>query len=101
MGTLGTVRTMGNGKNFYKNFDERREISIGALGAIGTMGTIGTMGAIGNLRTIYRNYGIWKTSLSTLMKIEKYLQELLKLWELLELWSMGIGTKEIIEIMVL
>ena len=43
------------GKNFYKNFDESKEISIGA---IGTMGTIGTMGAIGNLRTIYRNYGI-------------------------------------------
>ena len=38
---------------------------------------------------------------STLMKIEKYLQELLKLWELLELWSMGIGTKGIIEIMIL
>ena len=38
--------------------------------------------------------------LRTLMKIEKYLQELLKLWELLELWSMGIGTKGIMEIMV-
>ena len=84
--------------------DECREISIGTLGGIwttGTMGTIGTMGAIGNLRTIYRNYGKWKTSLRTLMKIEKYLQELLKLWELLELWSMGIGTKGIMEIMVL
>ena len=59
------------------------------------------MGAIANLRIIYRNYGKSKTSLRTLMKIEKYLQELLKLWQLLELWSMGIGTKEIIEIMVL
>ena len=92
---------MENGKNFYKNFDESREISIETLGAIGSMGTIGTMGAIGNLRSIYRNYGKCQTSLRTLMKIEKYLQELLKLWELLELWSMGIGTKGIIEIMIL
>ena len=28
------------GKNFYKNFDESREISIRTVGAIGTIGTI-------------------------------------------------------------
>ena len=58
MGTLGTVRTMGNGKNFYKNFDERREISKGAIGAIVTMGT----------RTMENG----KTSVRTLMKVKKY-----------------------------
>ena len=31
------------GKNFYKNFDESREISIRTVGAIGTIGTIGTI----------------------------------------------------------
>jgi hypothetical protein len=31
------------GKNFYKNFDESREISMRTVGPIGIMGTIGTM----------------------------------------------------------
>ena len=38
MGTIGTLRTdetigtMGNGENFYKNFDKSREMSTGTIG---------------------------------------------------------------------
>ena len=68
----GNYRNYEKRKNFYKDFDESREISIG---------------------TIYRscmNYGTFgtfengKTSLRTLMKVEK---NLLELWELCELWA--------------
>ena len=68
---MGTIETFGkNGKNFYRNLDESREISIGTIGAIETIGTMGYMGNIrtkrakGNLGTTYgnsRNYGhYWK-----------------------------------------
>ena len=66
---------MENGKNFYKNFDESRAIStgtIGAIGTIGTMGTIGNLGIVGTMGTI-RTMENGKTSLRTLMKVEKYL----------------------------
>jgi PDZ domain-containing secreted protein len=39
--------TMEHVKNFHKNFDESREIFIGATGTIGTMGTIGAIGNFG------------------------------------------------------
>ena len=44
--------------NFCKNFDESRDISVGAIGAIGTMGTIGTMETME------------ETFIITLMKVE-------------------------------
>ena len=49
---MGNIGTMENGKNFYKNFDESREISIGTIGTIGTMCTIGTMGTLLTVGTI-------------------------------------------------
>ena len=42
------------------------------MGAIGTMGAVGNSGPIGTMGTIENG----KTSLRTLMKVEKYLQEL-------------------------
>ena len=30
-------------KNFYRNFDESRKMSIGSIGAIGTIGSMGTI----------------------------------------------------------
>ena len=69
---------MENVKNFFKNFDEGREISIGAAGTVGTMGTIGAIGNfgfIGNMGFI-RTMGTMengKISFRTLMKVEKYL----------------------------
>ena len=60
---------MGNGKNFSKNFDKRREISIiileaigntrGIVGSIGSMAAIGTMGAIWIMGTL-GSVGKWK-----------------------------------------
>ena len=73
--------TMDNVKKFYKNFDESREKSIGAIGIIRTTGTMGTIGAIGNFVFI-GNMGFIRTmgtmenrkiSFRTLMKVEKYL----------------------------
>ena len=52
------------------------------MGAVGNSGPIGTMGTIEN----------GKTSLRTLMKVEKYL---LEQWEVYELW--GIGTMWTVE----
>ena len=72
---------MDNVKNFCKNVDKSREISIGAIGIIRTTGTMGTIGAIGNFGTI-GNMGFIRTmgtmengkiSFRTLMKVEKYL----------------------------
>ena len=56
------------------------------MGAIGTLGIVGTMGTI---RTMENG----KTSLRTLMKVEKYLQEL---WaqEPWELWAQELQTME-------
>ena len=73
MGAIWIMGTMENGKNFYKNFDESREIS---KRAIRNMGAIGTMGNIGTLKTMengnYRNFGeIIERTIWTLVKIEK------------------------------
>ena len=35
-------------KNWYQNFDESREISIGAIGNMETIGTMGTIGSMEN-----------------------------------------------------
>ena len=45
------------GKNFFKNFDESREMSIRTVGAIGTMGTIGTIGTIETMVKVEKNHG--------------------------------------------
>ena len=36
-------------ENFYKNFDENREVSIGIIRAIGTTGSQGTLGTMGTM----------------------------------------------------
>ena len=69
---------MENVKNFYKNFDESREISIGAIGTMGTIGNFGTIGKMGTIRSMgtmgTKENG--KISFRTLMKVEKYLKEI-------------------------
>ena len=62
IGTLVTIRTLGtmgtkeNGKNFYKNFDDSRKISVET-----------------QLQELYDLLGLWK------------LQEMQELWIILEL----------------
>ena len=69
---------MDNVKNFCKNVDKSREISIGAIGIVRTtrtMGTIGNFGTIGNMGFIrtMKTMENGKISFRTLMKVEKYL----------------------------
>ena len=58
--SIGTIRTMENGKNLYKNFDGSRNLgTMGVMGTIRTLVTIRTLGTMGpkeNGKNFFKNF---------------------------------------------